>query len=83
MKFLENYFFRKKLCYFKREPFLTRFYTLNSSLLLINKLVFKLKIILSNYQWCPLPLQYKNLTLKPVHTSWECEANFDITRLFS
>ena len=34
----------------QREPFLTRFYTINSSPLLVNKYGFMLIIILDNYQ---------------------------------
>ena len=40
----------------QRELFLTMFYTVNSSPLLITKQGFMLIIILSNYQQCPLPL---------------------------
>ena len=32
------------------------FYTINLSPLLVTKEVFMLTIILSNYQWCPVPL---------------------------
>ena len=35
----------------QREPFLTMFYTINHSLLLVTKWGFMLIIILSNYQW--------------------------------
>ena len=41
----------------QREPFLTMFYTINLSPLLVTKKVFMLIIILSNYQQCPLPLR--------------------------
>ena len=45
---LRYYFFLKN--YNQREPFLTMFYTVNSSPLLVTKLVFMLTIVLSNYQ---------------------------------
>ena len=40
----------------QREPFLTMFYTINLSPLLVTKKGFMSIIILSNYQQCPLPL---------------------------
>ena len=40
----------------QREPFLTMFYTINLSPLLVTKKGLMLIIILSNYQQCPLPL---------------------------
>ena len=40
----------------QREPFLTMFYTINLSPLLVTKTGFMLITILSNYQECPLPL---------------------------
>ena len=40
----------------QREPFLTMFYSINLSTLLVTKNHFMLISILSNYQQCPLPL---------------------------
>ena len=40
----------------QRELFLTMFYTINLSPLLVIKKGFMIIIILSNYQQCPLPL---------------------------
>ena len=40
----------------QREPFLTMFYTINLSPILVTKKGFMLIIILSIYQQCPLPL---------------------------
>ena len=42
------------------EPFLTMFYTINSSQMLVTKSVFKLMFVSSNYQTCTFPLN--NLT---------------------
>ena len=41
----------------QREPFLTMFYTINLSPLLVSKLVLMLRNILNNYQKCPVPLK--------------------------
>ena len=41
----------------QREPFRTMFYTINSSLMLVTKSVFKLIFVLSNYQMCNFPLK--------------------------
>ena len=41
----------------QREPFLTTFYIINLSPLLVTKKGFMAIIILSNYQQCPLPLR--------------------------
>ena len=38
------------------EPFLTMFYTINSSVMLVTDSVFKLIFVLSNYQTCTFPL---------------------------
>ena len=46
----------KKSMLLHREPFLTIFYTINSSPMLITKSVFKLIFVLSNYQTCTFPL---------------------------
>ena len=56
----------------QREPFLTMFYTINLSPLLITKKGFMRIIILCNYQWCPLPLSL-------VHTSCEWNAKKILT----
>ena len=45
-----------KVCYFRGSLFLTMFYTINSSPLLVINEVFMLTTILSNYQQCPVPL---------------------------
>ena len=62
----------------QREPFLTMFYTINLSPLLVTKKGFMLIIILSNYQQCPLPLTYKCLCffmpLKKVWFGWKAKA---------
>ena len=54
----------------QREPFLTMFYTIKLSPLLITKYVFMLIIILSYYQKCPLPLRkaFKTLSSEDVIT---------------
>ena len=49
----------------QREPFLTMFYTTNSSPLLNTKQVFMPTIILSNYQLCPV-----HLILDKKHTNF-------------
>ena len=51
-----NILVRNTLSQIQREPFLTLFYTSNSSPLLVIELVLKLLYILSNYQMCPVPL---------------------------
>ena len=56
----------------KREPFLTMFYTISLSLLLVNKWGFMLITILSNYQnMGPLPAYfcwgYKQLSPPPIN----------------
>ena len=51
----------------QRELFLTMFYTINLSPLLVTKWGFMLIIILRNYQKCPLPL---NMHLYPFLTLW-------------
>ena len=53
IKFVEKTSFSKTMA-LQREPFLTTFYTINPSPLLVATKGFKLIIILSNYQ-CPLP----------------------------
>ena len=56
--------FFSKTTLLQREPFLTLFYTINSYPFLTTKSVFKLTIILSNYQKCPaVPLKNKNTLL--------------------
>ena len=40
----------------QKEPFLTMFYNINSSPMFVTKSVFKLIIVLSNYQKCTFPL---------------------------
>ena len=40
----------------QREPFLKMFHTINSSPMLITKSVFKLILVLGNYQTCTFPL---------------------------
>ena len=47
----------------QREPFLTVFYTINSSPLLVTKEGFMIIIILSNYQYCPVPLKHNRTFL--------------------
>ena len=48
--------FFSKTTSLQSEPFLTMFYTINLSPLLVTKKGFMIIIILSNYQQCPLPL---------------------------
>ena len=48
----------------QRKPFLTMSYTINLSPLLVSKWGFMLIIILSNYQWCLVPFQVLNESLK-------------------
>ena len=55
----------------QREPFLTMFYTINLSPLLIAKKGFMLIIILSNYQQCSLPLTNKKSIAYPVYKTSE------------
>ena len=40
----------------QREPFLTMFYTINISAMLVTKSVFKLIFVMSNYQTFTFPL---------------------------
>ena len=51
---------RSKTTSLQREPFLTMFYTINSSPLLVTTRGFMLINILSNYQKYPLPLSVNN-----------------------
>ena len=41
----------------QRKLFLTKFYTINSSPMLVTKSVFKITFVLSNYQTCTFPLK--------------------------
>ena len=55
----------------QREPFLTMFYTINLSALLVIKKGCMLIIILSNYQQCTLPLKCKETAVGD--TRWQTQ----------
>ena len=75
----------------QKEPFLTMFYTINLSPLLVTKKGFMLNIILSNYQKCPLPLKAADMfgyCHKPVlplgvskHSAWNSKSVNSWTQL--
>ena len=53
---VRNYLFLKTTAVLQREPFLTMFYTIKNSPLLVTKYSAMLTIILSNNILCPVPL---------------------------
>ena len=72
IKFVEKLTSFSKTKSLQRELFLTMFYTINLSPLLVIKKGFMMIIILSNYQQCPQPLTISQLTIEEI--TWiSCE----------